>query len=565
MAVSYYKIINGKRYDRQMLKVVEEAVAGQDDKSVSLEHAKKLFKMMIDGNRITKIERETLAYIEENYPFEAEAANWLKHQVAAWDKKKSKKWPFSFSDLRILRTGPIVQPSKSPKKPKKKARPKPPKTKVTIDLKSIGKRPKRREVPKEAEKPAVVETPVEQTDQPEKSFAADETINEPSTAPELQVEDTQTPREGRVSDIETVDSSSEVSPEAQTDDFDESKFTSSKPLEDPKEQSKKESVPGSSIKPVTHKDNMKPVEQVSTGGIPPLKKPKHRVMQAGFNTWKLYAVVCLLLVPIAFFVGRGVEPVRVTLTEEEKSENIPVITETLDQEKSIVIINQIKEIDQEAAHEVAAQLKGKDEEIARLKTENSRLKEELETASAAVLASATPQEIKQAETKRKISTALTDQLSDQFSNNLIRFDKDKLWLTFLPSESYFDGGSARLNPPLKKALRDFFPNFVETLLSFEDDISEIRFQGHASSVWRGARNPSEAYLKNLSLSSARAEAALKYCLDLKEVEKHKVWLEDRMVSSGFSDQKPVLTPDNTEDTIRSRRITIAVGVAAPNQ
>ncbi len=556
MAVSYYKIINGKRYDRQMLKVVEEAVAGQDGKPVSLEHAKRLYKTLIDGNRITKIERETLAYIEDNFTFESEAEKWLKRQVAAWDKKKSKKWPFSFSDLRILRTGPIVQPSKAAKKAKKKARPEPPKTKVTIDLKSIGKRPKRKEIPKEEEKPIGVETPLEQTDRPLKTFVAEETVSEVPPVSESKTEEVQ------ATDIDQIEASSDVLPP--DDDYDESKFASTASSADLSDQSKKDPAPGSSITPVTGKEKMTLVEQVPTETATK-KLPKQKPMQAGFNTWKLYAVVCLLLVPIAFFVGRGFEPIPFTITKEKKAEETVHQPETVDQVKTNEIISQIKQIDQEAANEVASQLKAKDIVIANLKTENKRLQEELESTTAVVQASSSPQEIKKAETKRKISTALTDQLSDQFSNNLIRFDKDKLWLTFLPSESYFDGGSARLNPPLKQALRDFFPNFVETLLTFEDDISEIRFQGHASSVWRGARNPSEAYLKNLSLSSARAEAALTYCLGLQEVAKHKAWLEDRMVSSGFADQKPVLTQDNTEDPIKSRRITISVGVAAPKQ
>ena len=77
MAKSYYKTINGVRYDRALLEAAEERISGQGDGSISEKAAEEIVELTKDGGRITETELTTLKYIRENYKFTPKAAEWF--------------------------------------------------------------------------------------------------------------------------------------------------------------------------------------------------------------------------------------------------------------------------------------------------------------------------------------------------------------------------------------------------------------------------------------------------------------------------------------------------------
>lgn len=76
---SYYKIIDGVKYDRALLRMVEAFAA---DGRVSAAEAKQLFKDAQDGKGITDVERETLEYAMKTYNFTAKATGDLETLLA---------------------------------------------------------------------------------------------------------------------------------------------------------------------------------------------------------------------------------------------------------------------------------------------------------------------------------------------------------------------------------------------------------------------------------------------------------------------------------------------------
>ena len=66
MSDSYYKTIEGKHYDREMLEIADEAIAGAGDGRISVEDAQKLLGAVKDANKYTDIEKSTMKYIREN-------------------------------------------------------------------------------------------------------------------------------------------------------------------------------------------------------------------------------------------------------------------------------------------------------------------------------------------------------------------------------------------------------------------------------------------------------------------------------------------------------------------
>ena len=77
MAKSYYKTIQGVRYDRALLEVAEERKSSQRDGHIFEKDAKEIVELSKDGGRITETELRTLKYISENYHFTPKAATWF--------------------------------------------------------------------------------------------------------------------------------------------------------------------------------------------------------------------------------------------------------------------------------------------------------------------------------------------------------------------------------------------------------------------------------------------------------------------------------------------------------
>lgn len=78
---SYYKIIDGLRYDRKILQEAEELVQGRGDGRISQDDAELLLPLFGDFGDVTIIEERTLQYILENYSWTEAAQNWFLDKV----------------------------------------------------------------------------------------------------------------------------------------------------------------------------------------------------------------------------------------------------------------------------------------------------------------------------------------------------------------------------------------------------------------------------------------------------------------------------------------------------
>jgi len=91
MSDSYYKTIDGKQYDREMLEIADEAVAGAGDGRISVEDAQKLLGAVKDANKYTDIEKTTMKYIRENFKFTYAANQWFRTEIRKWAATKVKE------------------------------------------------------------------------------------------------------------------------------------------------------------------------------------------------------------------------------------------------------------------------------------------------------------------------------------------------------------------------------------------------------------------------------------------------------------------------------------------
>ena len=77
-----FKIIDGKKYDKELLRVATELTTKKEE--ITLEGSKQLFTRINDYDDYTQVEKQTVAYIRKNYKFTSEANKWLRTEIRKW-------------------------------------------------------------------------------------------------------------------------------------------------------------------------------------------------------------------------------------------------------------------------------------------------------------------------------------------------------------------------------------------------------------------------------------------------------------------------------------------------
>lgn len=134
-------------------------------------------------------------------------------------------------------------------------------------------------------------------------------------------------------------------------------------------------------------------------------------------------------------------------------------------------------------------------------------------------------------------------------------------IRFQQPDITFDRNSANLKLEFKKILDDFFPRYINIMMSnnFINNIEEIRIEGHTSSEGN--------YFKNMELSQDRSRTALEYIMSSANINltlDQKDWLKKHFRAIGYSSAKPLnkdaltLQKEEQEDFEKSRRVEFRV-------
>ena len=164
------------------------------------------------------------------------------------------------------------------------------------------------------------------------------------------------------------------------------------------------------------------------------------------------------------------------------------------------------------------------------------------------------------ETMQGLSKALNKEFEKDLKGWGAVIDKD-LTIRFQQPDITFDRNSANLKLEFKKILDDFFPRYINIMMSnnFINNIEEIRIEGHTSSEGN--------YFKNMELSQDRSRTALEYIMSSANINltlDQKDWLKKHFRAIGYSSAKPLnkdaltLQKEEHEDFEKSRRVEFRV-------
>lgn len=164
------------------------------------------------------------------------------------------------------------------------------------------------------------------------------------------------------------------------------------------------------------------------------------------------------------------------------------------------------------------------------------------------------------ETMQGLSEALNKEFEKDLKGWGAVIDKD-LTIRFQQPDITFDRNSANLKLEFKKILDDFFPRYINIMMSnnFINNIEEIRIEGHTSSEGN--------YFNNMELSQDRSRTALEYIMSSSNINltiDQKEWLKKHFRAIGYSSAKPLnkdgltLQEEEKEDFEKSRRVEFRV-------
>jgi hypothetical protein len=82
--MSYYKTIDGKKYDGELIELAEKLTSGNGDGRLSKADAEKLLEAVKDGNSYTDIEKDTMAYVRENFKWADASDELFRDEIRKW-------------------------------------------------------------------------------------------------------------------------------------------------------------------------------------------------------------------------------------------------------------------------------------------------------------------------------------------------------------------------------------------------------------------------------------------------------------------------------------------------
>ena len=86
--MTYYKTIDGVKYDGKLIELADELTAGAGDGRLSQDDASKLLKDVKDGDVYTDVEKDTVAYLRDNYNWTDAADEWFRNEIRKWAATK---------------------------------------------------------------------------------------------------------------------------------------------------------------------------------------------------------------------------------------------------------------------------------------------------------------------------------------------------------------------------------------------------------------------------------------------------------------------------------------------
>ncbi|MDA7803557.1 hypothetical protein N8987_03160 [Crocinitomix sp.] len=86
--MSYYKTIDGVKYDGKLIELADRLTSGAGDGRLSKDDASTVLEAVKDGSTYTEIEKDTVKYLRDNYNWTDAADDWFRTEIRKWAATK---------------------------------------------------------------------------------------------------------------------------------------------------------------------------------------------------------------------------------------------------------------------------------------------------------------------------------------------------------------------------------------------------------------------------------------------------------------------------------------------
>ena len=87
--MSYYKTIDGKKYDGSIIEAADKLTNNNaGNNPISMDDAKVLLAAVKDGKSYSDIEKKTMAYVRKTYKWTDKADEWFRSEIRKWASSK---------------------------------------------------------------------------------------------------------------------------------------------------------------------------------------------------------------------------------------------------------------------------------------------------------------------------------------------------------------------------------------------------------------------------------------------------------------------------------------------
>jgi outer membrane protein OmpA-like peptidoglycan-associated protein len=172
------------------------------------------------------------------------------------------------------------------------------------------------------------------------------------------------------------------------------------------------------------------------------------------------------------------------------------------------------------------------------------------------------------QTRAVLYMELQDAYRDDFMKWDLEIDRD-LSIRFNNPEVLFAPGSSQLTTKFKETLNDFLPKYLSIIAQdkYEDQISEIRIEGHTDTLPLGVS--SDSYIDNVQLSQERAREVMRYfrghksygALNVMSKKRLQFWLTANGLSYGRAldeNKHYAYLSERPIDKAKSRRVEFRI-------
>jgi outer membrane protein OmpA-like peptidoglycan-associated protein len=130
-------------------------------------------------------------------------------------------------------------------------------------------------------------------------------------------------------------------------------------------------------------------------------------------------------------------------------------------------------------------------------------------------------------------------------------------IIFFSPEVIFGYNEVEVTQEFQKILDLFFPQLIQALENVENEIEEIRIEGHTDNVWN--KSSKNSYTGNMYVSQQRALNVLEYAISINDpnVRKNLHWLHKKLIAVGMSYSQPI-TIDDKVDWEKSKRVEFKI-------